>query len=264
MFARELKANTRFTILWTFALSAWIVLISLFYPAFSENAAIIEKALESYPEAVRSLLGLSQDSLSSYMGFYTFVFNGVVELGAVQAMILGATVLFKERSGKTADFLFTKPVSRKQIMTSKLGAATLCLTFTTFVCFAVTIMTAIIISGDAVNMIIFFMIDMSLWFVQLIFMSLGLLIAVVFPNMKSATGIAVGSLLLSVIVYNALKPVMGGYNVRYLIPFHYFDSEWIVRYGSYEAPFVLTAILLIAASVAAGYAVYDKKDIHAA
>lgn len=263
MFARELKANTRFTILWTFALSAWIVLISLFYPAFSENAAIIEKALESYPEAVRSLLGLSQDSLSSYMGFYTFIFNGVVELGAVQAMILGATVLFKERSGKTADFLFTKPVSRKQIMTSKLGAATVCMTFTTFVCFAVTIMTAFIISGE-VNMIIFFMIDMALWFVQLIFMSLGLLIAVVFPNMKSATGIAVGSLLLSVIVYNVLKPVMGGYNVRYLIPFHYFDSEWIVRYGSYEAPFVLTAILLIAASVAAGYAVYDKKDIHAA
>ncbi len=264
MFFHEMKQNRKFTILWSGAISAWIILISLFYPAFSDNAGVITNALESYPEAVRSLIGLSPDSLSSYLGFYSFVFNGVLEVGMIQAVILGASMVFKEVSGKTADFLFSKPVTRKEIMTAKLSAAGASLVITTFISFIVSGIMASTISSEIINGKVLFMVCFTLLFVQLIFMSFGILIAAVFPHIKSATAIAIGALLLSEIVFSIFKPVIGENAVRYLIPLKYFSSVYIIKNAAYETAFVLLTILLIVVSLAAGYAVYIKKDVHAA
>ena len=263
MLFHEIKENSKFTMIWSCAISAWIILISLFYPAFSDNADVIAKALASYPEAVRNLIGLSQDSLSSYLGFYTFVFNGVIEVGMIQAIILGASMLFKEVSGKTADFLFSKPVTRKEIMTAKLCAAGVSLAITTLISFIVSSIMASTISSEAINVKVLFMVCITLLFVQLIFMSFGILIAAVFPKIKSATAIAIGALLLSEIVFSIFKSVIGEYAVRYLIPRKYFSSEYIIKNASYEAVFVLLTIILIAVSLTASYVVYDKKDVHA-
>jgi ABC-2 type transport system permease protein len=264
MLFHEIKENSKFTMIWSCAISAWVILISLFYPTFSDNAAVIAKALASYPEAVRNLIGLSQDSLSSYFGFYTFVFNGVIEVGIIQAIILGASILFKEVSGKTADFLFSKPVTRKQIMTAKLCSAGVSLAITTLICFLVSSIIASTISSEDINLKVLFMVCITLLFVQLIFMSFGILISAVFPKIKSAAAIAIGALLLSEIIYSIFKPIIGENAVRYLIPIKYFKSEYIIKNASYEATFVLITIILIVVSVAANYVVYYKKDVHAA
>ncbi len=264
MFFREVKAYSKFTMIWSCSISIWIILLSLFYPSFSDNSAVIVKALESYPEAVSNLIGLSRESLSSYLGFYTFVLNGVIELGAIQAMIIGGSMLLKEISGKTVDFLLSKPVTRKQIMTAKLCAAGTSLAITTLICFFVSSVMASIISSEATNMKILFMICITVLFVQLIFMSFGLLITVVFSKMKSMTALAIGSLLLNEIVFNIFKPIIGDNAVRYLIPLKYFSSEYILNNASYEMSFVIITIILIAIGVTASYIIYEKKDVHAA
>jgi ABC-2 type transport system permease protein len=66
-----------------------------------------------------------------------------------------------------------------------------------------------------------------------------------------------------VISYDLLKPIMGEYTVRYLIPFEYFSSEFIVKYAAYEAPFIITTILVIVISLATSYFLYARKDVQA-
>jgi ABC-2 type transport system permease protein len=264
IFWREIKAFSKFTTIWTVGISAWIIILSLFFPAFYDNAAVITKTLESYPETVRNLIGLSQDSLSSFLGFYTFVFNGVVELGIIQAVILGASVIFKEVSGKTADFLFTRPATRRQIITSKLSASCISLLITTIVCFLISSLMAVFISPDAVNFRLLFMVSITLFFIQLLFMVIGTLLAVVFVKMKSAAALAIGALLINQILFNIFKPVLGDKAVRYIIPIKYFNSEYIIKNTSYEASFIVITFRLIIAGVVLSLSIYEKKDVHAA
>ena len=264
MFWREIKAYSKFTIIWSCAISAMIIILSLFFPSFYDNAAVVTKVLQSYPESVRNLIGLSPDSLSSFLGFYTFVLNIIVELGVIQAMILGASIIFKEVNEKTADFLFTKPVTRNQIMSSKLCASCVSLVMTTVICFSASSMMASFMSPEAVNMKLLFMLSITLFFVQMIFISIGVLIAVVFPRMKSVTAIAIGTLLLSEIMFSIFKPIVGENAVRYIIPLKYFNSEYITNNASYEATFVILTIILVASCIVASYAIYEKKDVHAA
>ena len=72
----------------------------------------LKKYLKDYPEPVRKALGLSVDSISSILGFYSYIFLYITLCGAIQAMNLGTSIISKEVSEKTADFLLTKPVTR--------------------------------------------------------------------------------------------------------------------------------------------------------
>lgn len=264
IFWREIKAFSKFTTIWTLAISAWIIILSLFFPAFYDNADVIMKALESYPEAVRNLIGLSPDSLSSFLGFYTFVFNGAVEIGIIQAVILGASVIFKEVSGKTVDFLFTRPATRRQIITSKLSASCISLLITTIVCFLVSSLMAVFMSPDTVNLKLLFMVSITLFFIQLLFMIIGTLLAVIFVKMKSATTIAISALLINQILFDIFKPVLGEKAVRYIIPIKYFNSEYIIKNSSYEVSFIVLTFLLIIAGLVLSLSIYEKKDVHSA
>jgi ABC-2 type transport system permease protein len=264
MFLHEMKSFRKFTTIWSFILCLWIILLSLLFPNFSQNAAEIKKVLEGYPEAVRDLVGLSIDSFTNFLSFYTFAFKGIIELGAVQAMILGATIIFKEVRGKTSDFLFTKPITRGQIITSKLLAAAASLGITNGVYLIVSSIMAALVSSEPVIMKTLFIVSITLFFVQLIFMSFGILIAVLFPRMKSATAVSIGALFFYMIIYDILKPVIGEHTVRYIIPFEYFSREYIIKNASYETPFVILTIIIITASLAASCFLYSRKDVHAA
>ena len=122
MFLHELKAYRKSTIIWTCSL---VGLIIMFLPIFPVSQMILKEfknLLEGYPEAVRKAFGLTLDSFSSILGFYSYIFVYVALCGSIQAMNLGLSIVSKEVSEKTADFLLTKPVTRKQILTAKLFA----------------------------------------------------------------------------------------------------------------------------------------------
>ncbi len=116
MFLHELKAYRKSTIVWTCALVAVSILFLSLFPSFSKDVAEFNKILESFPEGVRKALGISIDTISTFIGFYSYVFLYIVLCGSIQAMNLGVSILSKEVREKTADFLLTKPVTRMQVV----------------------------------------------------------------------------------------------------------------------------------------------------
>ena len=112
MFLHELKAYRKSTIIWTCSLIALVVLFLSMFPTFSKEADAFKEIMEGFPEPVRKALGLSVDSMSSILGFYSYIFLYITLCGAIQAMNLGTSIVSKEVREKTADFLLTKPVTR--------------------------------------------------------------------------------------------------------------------------------------------------------
>jgi ABC-2 type transport system permease protein len=94
---------------------------------------------------------------------------------------------------------------------------------------------------------------MSLFFIQLIFMSLGILIATIFVQMKSGIAVSIATLLACEIIYDIFKPIMGGYSVRYLVPIKYFSTDYMIQHAAYEIPFVIITLILITINVFLSY-----------
>ena len=262
MFLHELKAYRKSTIIWTCSLIALIVLFMSIYPAFSKEVDAFKKLMEGFPEPVRKAFGLSVDSMSSIIGFYSYTFLYITLCGAIQAMNLGTSIVSKEVREKTADFLLTKPVTRSQIMTSKLLAALTSLVITNVAYLTASSIMASIVKTEDYSYKIFFMISITLFFIQLIFLVLGVVVSVLAHKIKSVLPISLGTVF-GFFIAGMLASTIGDEAVRYITPFKYFDTNYIIRNSGYETSFVIVEIVFVIVAITASYIVYCKKDIHA-
>lgn len=262
MFLHELKAYRKSTIIWTCSLIGIIVLFLSMFPAFSREAETFKELLEGFPEPIRKAFGLSVESMSSILGFYSYTFLYITLCGAIQAMNLGTSIVSKEVREKTADFLLTKPVTRSQIMTSKLLAAFTSLVITNVAYLAASSIMASIVKTEDYSYKIFFMISITLFFVQLIFLALGVIVSVLARKIKSVIPISLGTVF-GFFIAGMLASVIGDEAVRYITPFKYFDTNYIIKNSGYEVTFIIVEIVFIIAAITASYIVYCKKDIHA-
>lgn len=262
IFLHELKAYRKSTIIWTFSMAAVAVLFLSLYPAFSKDVTGLTKALEGYPLALRKAIGLSLESFTTMLGFYSFMFGYILLCGAIQAMNLGTSIVSKEVRDKTADFLMTKPVSRKQILTAKLLGILTSIVITNIIYLIIAILVANAVKTGNYSLKIFIMISLTLFFVQLMFLALGVIVSVILPKIKSVIAVSLGTVF-SFYIINMFGSVIGEKAVRYITPFKYYDVAYIIKNGSYEVTFVILEIILVAIAIVASYRIYMKKDIHA-
>ncbi|PRR83644.1 ABC transporter permease subunit [Clostridium vincentii] len=262
MFLHELKAYRKSTIIWTGSLVGLIIMFLSIFPSFSKDIEGMKTLLEGYPEAVRKAFGLTLESFSSILGFYSYIFTYVTLCGSIQAINLGLSIVSKEARDKTADFLLTKPVTRKQIITAKLLAVLTSIIITNIIYIIVASIMASFVATTDFDIELFIMISITMFFMQLMFMSLGVLISVIVPKLRSVISISLGTVF-SFYIINMFNSVVGGDVLKYITPFKYYDTAYIMKNTSYETSFVIIEILFIAVSIGMSYFIYSKKDIHA-
>ena len=123
MFKREFKINFKSLLLWTVILLAIYILIFAIYPSLinEETKESLNLMMESMPQEMLSAFNMDIVGIESAFGWFKtegYVFLTLI--GGLYAAILGSTILLKEESDKTIEFLYAKPVSRVQIVTSKI------------------------------------------------------------------------------------------------------------------------------------------------
>jgi hypothetical protein len=262
MFLHELKAYGKSTLIWSLSMAAVTIVFLSLYPSVANDAQAFRTLLQNYPESVLKAFGIALDNITSFIGFYSYIFLYVVLCGSIQAMNLGTSVISKEVRAKTADFLLTKPVSRKQIFTAKLTAILTALVVTNVFYMAVASAMARIVSSAPYDHKIFFMINITLLFVQLLFLALGVLISVILPKVRSVLSITL-TVVLGLFTLNMFSSVLGEETVRYITPFKYYDTAYIIKNSSYEISFIITEIIFVVLSILISLFIYSKKDIHA-
>ncbi|WP_374056821.1 ABC transporter permease subunit [Rossellomorea sp. FM04394] len=259
IFLYELKAYRKSTFIWTGALVVLVILFMSMFPSISKEIDEFKKLLEGFPEGVRKALGIQVDSIGSLNGYYSYVFLYITLCGAIQAMNLGISISSKEIREKTADFLLTKPVTRTKILSSKILAALTSLLFTNIVYVIAAIIVANVVKVGNFSLHVFLLISLTLLFTQLIMFSIGIIISVVFPKVKSVITISLGvvfAFFLTGMVATAEEAT------RYFSPFKYFDYSYIMIHEGYEWSFLILGMFLIVLSLIGSFVIYNKKDIH--
>lgn len=260
MFLHELRANRKNTGIWAGGIAALIVFYMSMFPFIAEDASTFQKMLKDNPMGKAFEAYIS--NIGTLLGFYSFVFVFVLLCGAIQAMNLGASILSKESRERTADFLLTKPVSRARVVTAKLTAVFTLLLITNVICYTAAVSIANIIKTEDYNGRILLMISATLFFVQLIFCALGMVISVFFQKLKSVLPISLGTVFgfffIGMLVATDKDDV-----ARFITPFKYFDTGYIIENSSYEAPYIIAGAGFIIAAVTVIYIIYSRKDVHA-
>jgi ABC-2 type transport system permease protein len=262
MYLHELKSLRKSTIIWTSALIALAAIYFSVYTGLVQDAEDFTKLLANYPAPVRAALGISLDNITSVLGFYSMIFSFISLCGAIQAMNLGVGILSREARERTADFLLVKPVSRPAIVSAKLLAALTVLVVTNVLYFAASSILASIVKTADYSSTVFFMINLTLFFLQLIFLALGMVISVFFSKLKSVLPLSLG-VVFGLFLAGALIAAGKEDAARFISPFKYFDVSYIIKNASFETPYLIIGSVIVIVSIAASYIIYAKKDIHA-
>ena len=231
------------------------------WPWPPKDAEAFTKIMEGYPEAIRNLLGVNLGNFFTILGFYSFLLTFITLCGAIQAMNLGSSIVSKEVREKTADFLLTKPVTRAAVMTAKLLAAFSSLVITNIFYLTAASFILFQVKTSEFSLKLFIMLSLTMFFVQLLFLALGIFISVIVSKIKSVLTVSLATVF-AFYFLGMFSSTTGEEAKRYVSPFKYFDTAYIIKNSSYEATFLIAGAAIIILSIAASYYVYVKKDIH--
>jgi ABC-2 type transport system permease protein len=230
------------------------------YTAYSSGGASSE-IINEIPNTVRALLGFGSFDVTKMSGFFAFLFLYLEVTAAIHAALLGSGIIAKEERDKTTEFLMVKPVSRATIITSKLLAALVNIVIVNIVTlFSSIVMVAAYNKGkDISGEIAMFL--LSMFIVQLIFLSLGAVLAAFMRNSKASGSIAAGLVLTAyfISIITNLSDRLKFLNL--LSPFKYFSYQNIINGNGLSFGIVILSILLVAAFTVSTYFFYPRRDL---
>lgn len=260
IFKNELKLNLKSTILWS--LSMFIFIFMMMIDFNSTKNGDLSSIIDAMPKALQVMIGGGNFDLSSPAGFFAAAFLYIALLGAVHGCMLGAGILSKEERNKTAEFLLVKPVTRSKILISKLLAA---LIMATIVSLMVLIYSQLIVASYS-DPFKFYFNDISklvlgYYIIEIIFLCIGLFISTIVKRNRIVYPIT--SLILFLMFFFKLFSDMFTQVdfLKYLSPFSWFDSKYLLGVSEYLSSFTLISILTVIISIALSLLIYNRKEI---
>lgn len=261
IFFQELKSNRKSILLWCFSMALLAVFFLAIYPAFSTGAEEFKKLMAGFPPAMLKAFSFDVELIFSPMGYYALIFSYMTLCGGIYAMILGTQVIVKEFNHKTADFLFTKPVSRIHIIAGKLVSGVLSVAVTDILAIGLTYLAALMIFGEPLESISFMRVSATLFLISLLFYVLGFLIGAIFQRIKSVIGVSIGTVF-GFYVTGLLGSALDDEKLKYLVPFQFYDPMKIIREASYETYSIIATLVFVLTGLLASTLILAKRDIH--
>jgi ABC-2 type transport system permease protein len=263
IYKHEFRTRLKSVVIWSLALTVLVAFYFSMFPIFADQAALMNEFLARYPQELRAAFGMDRMDLSTVLGFYSFIFMFVQLCLAIQASNYGFGLVSIEESELTADFLLSKPVSRTQVLTSKLLAALTSLTITNMVVWVSSFAAISLFRGQReYEPRTLLLLLLSIVIFQLFFLSVGLVISLLVKRVRSVTPYALG-LGFGTYVLSAFSGVFGDVKLEYITPFKHLDPTYIVQHGAYNTPLVLLNVAVTLVALVVSYWLYTRRDIPA-
>ena len=260
MLKRELKLNLKSLIIWTLIIVIIFLISFLIYPSLTQDEVMLEELIATMPKEMLQIFNMDIISLNKVSGWLLSEGYLMVNLiGSCFFAILGGTILLKEQSDKTIEFLFSKPIKKSSIVTSKLLTGLIYI-FAFNLIISLTTLIGLNLSNDF-NFKHWLYSSIAPIFVHTFFFCTSLLVSNYFKKTnKSITtnlGIVFGTYLIGVLSLMSEKIEF----LKYFSPFEYINSKTIITNNSLDIfnLFLLTTYIII--TLVGLYNTYDKKEL---
>ena len=263
MFLFEIKAQFKSFLVWAASLIGLFLLLgTAFYGVFMESKDAVQDALNGLPPAFAAVFGVNVETIFSYAGFFHFIYTYLALVGAIMAASVALSAFSREKRAKCTDFLLTKPVERERVFAMKLLACLTVIIVTNILFLAASVISYIGSTGDSSGLDRLILASLSLLFMQLVFLFLGVLYAVFARKVRSVSGTATAFGFAGFILM-ALCSLLREDFLRYLSPLNYFNPDSVFSTGGFEGNYVIAAAVVAAVSVGFAFVRYCRGDAHA-
>jgi len=260
LFLKESKNNIKGTLI----TSLIVVLYTAFtFFVYASVKTIISQVTDFYytlPQSLRVFLNFSQwDNVLGYYVTYFVYFIPIIT--GCYSIILGTKLLSKEEQNKTAEFLLSRPLSRNQIISSKLFTFFIHILGINLLAFITALFGSGLISDWEFNLKSLIILHTYGYLICLFFGILGFFITVVMKRAKAITGIGIG-IVLGTYFFDVMIRVFGKVQfLLYLTPFKYINLEAHSPNYGFDAWRLIYFIGISGLMIILSYVSYRRKDI---
>lgn len=261
IFLRELKSHRWGLLFWSLGMVFMVMSGMAKFAAYQQAGQSAADLMAGLPKGVQVMFGLTGFDLTKASGFYGVLFLYLAVMGAIHAVLLGSGLISKEERDKTSEFLYAKPVSRPSAITSKLLAGLTNLIVLNLVTLGSSFyFVGYYGKGEKVASEILILM-LGLFMLQLVFFSIGALIAGTARKPKSAPGRATTVMLVAFVLYYVVNMDSKLDVLKYLTPFKYFDAAILMSEKALDPLFTVLALIIIVASILGTYRFYTARDL---
>lgn len=258
---RELRSNLKSIIIWSIAMTFLVTIWMLEYESFAKNPAIND-FMASMPQGMLAALGMQDLTLTSLNGFIASIVLYLYLLLGMQAVLLGSSIISKEERDRTAEYLFTLPISRSKVILGKAISAIINLAILNIITLSSMIISTINYDKGEDFYSFIGVIFVSIFIIQMIFLSIGMFVSAINKRHKKSGNISVGILMITFLISSLINMVDSVDFLKYITPFKYFESSYILNEISLEAPYIVLSIFIIIAGIGGTLIFYPKRDLY--
>ena len=260
IFLQELKLGRKSLIIWTASIIGTLLICIWMFPQMKSELGPDGSLFENFG-AFTAAFGMDRLNFGTMIGFYGIECGNILGMGGgMFAALLGISMLAKEEKDRTAEFLFTHPVSRLRVLNEKLAAvmAQIILLNVTVTLFSVL---GILSVGETVPFRELLLMHAAYLILQIEIAAFCYCVSAYLKRGNVGAGIGFALLLYFInIIANISADVKF---LKYVTPYAYCEAADIVNDKALNSTFIILGFAYAAAALAVGYRKYLHKDIAA-
>lgn len=258
---RELRANMKSLLIWSGCIFAFIAMMMSEFSAYYNNPEMAD-ILDAMPEALLKGLAMNNANLTTVSGFVSIASVYFYIMLGIFAVLLGSTIISKEERDKTVEFFLTLPVSRQKVIVSKWVAAVINCIIINLVTGLSVFATTVKYEPDNEFYTFLGLMLLAIFIIQLIFLSIGMLLAAIMKRYKKSGSYSISILLVTYILSIVVALSNKIEFMKYLTPFKYFEASYLLNESKLEGVYLLISFGIIVVAMAGTFIVYPKRDLH--
>lgn len=262
LYVKELKRNSKSLFVWTAIVIVFTILVLSIFPYMKNMGDQMAAMMSQLPKGMTKAMGINADTFLSILGMYnTYYGIYIIVLLSIYSSSTAATIISKEEKDKTAEFLMTKPITRKSIFETKISTLFTLMFLAYGVQTIVAFVFVILLGGDNIDWSIFMTMHTHGLVLIILFTCIGLFVSMLFNSRKNFMAISVALIFGSYFI-DAISKIADKVNwLGYISPFHYLDFNVADINYSINVFNVFVAIILASVLIVMSYHIYNKRDI---
>ena len=262
MIKKELISNFKSFLAWLLVLILIFLLVYIVYPFIitDDTMKSMDELMQVFPPELLKAFNMDMSSIDTAYGWLkTEGFMFILIIIGLYSSILGGSIVLKEESDKTIEYLGFLPIKRSQIMTNKIIVSLIYVISITII-IGLFNFIALLISGDF-DKKEFILLSLTPIFISLPFFSLNLFISTFFHKTKKVIAISLGLVFLFYIL-SVISELSSNVDfMKYFTIYTLADVRNVIADDKINFWMVLISLLISGLFILLSYLRYNKKEL---
>ena len=261
----EFKIEIVGTLLWLLVLSLILILFMFFFPFMQDSdiGTLLDNFNAFPPELMEAMQLNDMDSLLQLDGYFVYVFQYIFLAACIFTCILGGKSLIKEESDGVIEFLYSQPITRKNIIFGKLTGNLFLLVALWVGLFCSSVLCGVLFKSNSGEFNKFIHGITSVFLNQIIvlvlFYCIGLFFSSFLKSSQQAGGIAMG-LVFGTYIIGLLSDIVNDFSwLRYLSPIK-MAAPAILLKDNIDIYYLIVSVMMSILAVSGTGIIYKRKD----